>query len=255
VTPVSTTAEPQTLVAATSWSQELDRTTAFLEQEIATLRPGTTADEQSAYLRKHVALRMLYLMGHHQERALTAIPGLPPAEQEFWQQLFWGMSNALDSEHIPQPKDRATQTITQLNAALRRLQETADLQIRNVAFCRQILYFGNYERFPRDEFRPGQEVLLYAEIDNFKSEPTSDGQYRTLLRSTLEILSPSGELRKAIDFPATEDHCRNYRRDYFHNYQFVIPERLPLGPHTLKLTVFDELSGKMCSYSVNFVVK
>jgi hypothetical protein len=135
------------------------------------------------------------------------------------------------------------------------LQEQADLQIRNVSFCRQIQYFGNYERFPRDEFRPGQEVLLYAEIDNFKSEPTADGQYRTLLRSTLELLSPSGELRKVIDFPATEDLCRNYRRDYFHNYQFVIPERLPLGPHTLKLTVFDELSGKMTSYSVNFVVK
>uniref|UniRef100_A0A7C2JWK0 GWxTD domain-containing protein n=1 Tax=Schlesneria paludicola TaxID=360056 RepID=A0A7C2JWK0_9PLAN len=241
--------------ATSTWLEELERTTAFLEREVAAIQPGTTAEEQAAYVRKHVALRMLYLMGNHQERALTTIPGLPPAEQEFWQQLFWGMSNALDTEHIPQPKDRATQTIAQLNAAMRRLQEQADLQIRNVAFCRQILYFGNYERFPRDEFRPGQEVLLYAEIDNFKSEPTADGQYRTLLRSTLEILSPSGELRKVIDFPATEDLCRNYRRDYFHNYQFVIPDRLPLGPHTLKLTVFDELSGKMCSYSANFVVK
>lgn len=255
----SATAAPITTAASstpsTGWTQDLDRTTAYLEQEVAALKPGATPDSQADYIRKHVALRMLYLMGAHQERALTAIPNLPPAEQEFWQQLFWGMSNALDAEHIPNAKDRATQTIAQLNSAVRRLQEQADLQIRNVAFCRQIQYFGNYERFPRDEFRPGQEVLLYAEIDNFKSEPTADGQYRTLLRSTLELLSPSGELRKIIDFPATEDLCRNYRRDYFHNYQFVIPERLPLGPHTLKLTVFDELSGKMSSYSVNFVVK
>jgi hypothetical protein len=244
-----------TATTSNAWTQELDRTTAYLEQEVVALKPGTTPESQAIYIRRHVALRMLYLMGDHQERALTAIPGLPPAEQEFWQQLFWGMSNALDAEHIPNAKDRATQAIAQLNSAVRRLQEQADLQIRNVAFCRQIQYFGNYERFPRDEFRPGQEVLLYAEIDNFKSEPTADGQYRTLLRSTLELLSPSGELRKIIDFPATEDLCRNYRRDYFHNYQFVIPERLPLGPHTLKLTVFDELSGKMSSYSVNFVVK
>ncbi|HUQ73026.1 MAG TPA: hypothetical protein VM165_26085 [Planctomycetaceae bacterium] len=246
---------PMSSTPSSEWRQELDRTTAYLEQEVAALKPGSSPESQSTFLRKHVALRMLYLMGDHQERALTAIPGLPPAEQEFWQQLFWGVSNALDSDHIPNPKDRATQAISQLNSAIRRLQEQADLQIRNVSFCRQIQYFGNYERFPRDEFRPGQEVLLYAEIDNFKSEPTADGQYRTLLRSTLELLSPSGELRKVIEFPATEDLCRNYRRDYFHNYQFVIPERLPLGPHTLKLTVFDELSGKMSSYSLNLVVK
>lgn len=236
------------------FQSQLEQATAYLEQEVAALPVGTTPASQAAYIRKHVALRLLYLMGDHQERALTAIPGIPPAEQEFWQQLLWGVINSLDVEHMPQSKDRATQTITQLNSAVRRLQEQADLQIRNVAFCRQILYFGNYEKLPRNEFSPGQEALLYAEIDNFKSEPTAAGQYRTLLRSSVEILSPSGELRKQIEFPATEDLCSTYRRDYFHNYQFRIPERIPLGPHILKLTVFDELSGKLTSYSLNFSV-
>ncbi len=234
---------------------DLERTINLLEQEVASLTPGATPETQSNYLRKHVALRQLYLLTNRQERALTAIPGIEPADQEFWQQVFWGMSNYLDVQQIPRAEDRATQTIAQMNTAVRRLQERADLQIRNVAFCRQIQYFGNYERFPRDEFRPGQEVLVYAELENFKSEPTADGQYRTLLRSTVELLSPNGELRKQIDFPATEDLCRNYRRDYFHNYQFTIPDRIPLGPHTLKLTVFDELSGKMTSYTMNFLVQ
>ncbi len=237
------------------WRAELERTIAALEQEVATLKPSSTPEAQNDYLRKHVALRQLYLLTDRQERALTAIPGIEPADQEFWQQVFWGMSNYMDVQHIPRSQDRASQTISQMSTAIRRLQEQADLQIRNVAFCRQIQYFGNYERFPRDEFRPGQEVLLYAEVENFKSEPTADGQYRTLLRSTIEILSPNGELRKQIDFAATEDLCRNYRRDYFHNYQFIIPERIPLGPHTLKLTVFDELSGRMVSYTTNFNVQ
>jgi hypothetical protein len=244
-------AAPASLPAASDdgWQTELTQAIALLEQELAAQRTGGETD-----LRKHVALRLMYLVADQQERALTAIPGLDPAEQEFWQQVMWGLSNGLDTEHIVRPEDRAAQTIAQLNAAVRRLQEKADLQIRNVAFSKQNLGYGNYERFPRDEFRPGHEVLLYAEMENFKSEPTADGQYRTLLRSTIEILSPSGELRKKIDFPATEDLCRNYRRDYFHNYQFTIPDRLPLGPHVLKLTVFDELSGKMASYSLNFLV-
>lgn len=231
------------------WRKELSQTISLLEQELARQRSAEEAD-----LQDHVALRLLYLIANQQERALTAIPGLDAAEQEFWQQVMWGLTNALDTQHLARPEDRAAQTITQLQQAIRRLQEKADLQIRNVAFSRQNLGYGNYDRLPRNEFRPGHEVLLYAEIENFKSEPTADGQYRTLLRSTIEILSPAGELRKKIDFPATEDLCRNYRRDYFHNYQFTIPDRLPLGPHVLKLTVFDELSGKMASYSLNFLV-
>lgn len=231
------------------WHKQLSQTISLLEQELARQRSTEEVD-----LQDQVALRLLYLIANQQERALTAIPGLDAAEQEFWQQVMWGLTNALDTQHLARPEDRAAQTIAQLQQAIRRLQEKADLQIRNVAFSRQNLGYGNYDRLPRNEFRPGHEVLLYAEIENFKSEPTAEGQYRTLLRSTIEILSPAGELRKKIDFPATEDLCRNYRRDYFHNYQFTIPDRLPLGPHVLKLTVFDELSGKMASYTINFLV-
>jgi len=238
-----------------NWQIALEQTIGLLEQDLAAMPPATTPEAKHELLKKHTSLRMLYLIGNHQERALTAIPGIEPAEQEFWQQLLWGTINALDAEHMPLAKDRATQTMTQLNSAIRRLQEQADLQVRHVTFCRQIVGFGNYEKLPKGEFSPGQEVLMYADIDNFKSDPTADGQYRTLLRSTIELMSPSGEVRKQIPFPATEDTCSTYRRDYFHNYQFRIPERMPLGPHVLKLTVFDELSGKMNSYSLNFIVK
>jgi len=252
--PSSANSPVQTALQTTTdaeWRGELARSIAQLEQEIAAQKPGPLSDDD---LRKHVALRLMYLLADHQERALTAIPGLEPAEQEFWQQVVWALANSLDVHHIPRAEDRATQTVAQLNTAVRRLQEKADLQIRNVVFSKQNFGYGNYDRFVRDEVRPGQEVLLYAEIENFKSDPTADGQYRTLLRSTIEILSPSGEVRKKIDFPATEDLCRNYRRDYFHNYQFTVPDRLPLGPHVLKLAVFDELSGKMSTHTLNFLV-
>lgn len=251
VTPAASTAR----AGGPAWKADLDRVISLAEQDVAAAQPGTTAESKHAYLRKHVYLRMLYLMAQHPERALTAVPGVDPADQEFLQQLFWAVSNYLDSEHIPSERDRASQTLAQLQNAAQRLREKSDLEIHNLAFCEQIQYFGNYQRFPRDEFNPGQETLLYAELQNFKSEPTGDGQYRTVLRSLLEILGPTGEVRWQKDFPATEDLCRTPRRDYFHNYQFAIPNNLPLGPHTLKLTVFDELSGKMASYTLNFLVR
>ena len=63
-------------------------------------------------------------------------------------------------------------------------------------FCDRIDGFGLYHPFERAVFRPGQPVLLYGEVRNFKTELSSAGQYRTALRSTFEILrnGPDGEL-------------------------------------------------------------
>lgn len=246
---------PTGIGPAAGEQSQLDSLISLVEADVATLTPGGSEERQTEYIRRHVYLRLLYLMADHPERALTAIPGIDSADQEFWQQMLWSMTNYFDVEHLSQAKDRAGQAVAQLATATQRLRERSDLELRNLAFCREIAYYGNFVRFPRDEFHPGDSALLYAEVENFKSELTVDGHYRTLLRSTVEILSPSGEVRWHKEFPATEDLCVNYRRDYFHNYQFSIPDRLPIGPHTLKLTVFDELSGKMVSQSINFVVR
>lgn len=172
-------------------------------------------------------------------------------------QTVWALNDYFDQSRLPDRSDRATQTVAQLRTAIRKLQEQARLELRNVTFCHKIASYGNYERFERDEFNPGQPVLLYAEVANFTSETTAEGQYRTVLQSTIEIYKAGreGDLVERLTFPATEDLCRNYRQDYFHSYEFTIPARIALGPHVLKLTVEDQLSRKLATYSVNFTVK
>jgi hypothetical protein len=236
------------------WQAELDQLIVRAERELASLSPRN-ADTAAEYRRLQVHLRFLYLLARHPEQALTVIPSLDPADQEYWQEMVWAITNSLDPDEQLSPRDRAAHTIPRINNALRRLREQADLSIRNSAFCEEISYYGNYKRFPREEFVPGQPVLLYAEIENFRSEPSTTGEYRTLLRSLVEIVGPNGQIRWKKSFAATEDLCRNPRRDYFHNYQFTIPDRLPLGPHTLRLTVVDELSGKQATSMIKFMVK
>jgi hypothetical protein len=58
-----------------------------------------------------------------------------------------------------------------------------------------------------------------------------------------------------MPFPANEDLCASPRRDYYNSYEFSIPQGIALGPHQLKLTVEDQLSQKVASYTVNFTVK
>ena len=237
------------------WNGNLQTLITHSQDSVSQLKLGTTDPERKRYIEQHVFLRMLYLMAGQEERALEPIPGLNTADQEFWQQVFWGVSYYFSFESIPDASARATQTIAQLRLAIQKLQEEAQLELRNVVFSRNIASFGNYAQFERDEFSPGQPVLLYAEVSNFKSEPTADGQYRTILKSTIQILTPDGRERDRMVFPATEDLCRNYRWDYFHSYEFTIPQNISLGPHVLKLTVEDQLKQKVATYTRNFTVR
>jgi hypothetical protein len=237
--------------------EQLTRLISAAEAEAFEIQSGETEPEKQAYIEKQVYLRMLYLMSGQQERAVQAIPGLEPADQEFWQQTFWGLTNYFDASSMPSAADRAAQTVTQMTNAVLRLQEKAKLELRNVTFCHKISSFGNYEKYARDEFSPGQEVLLYAEVANIHSEPITDGKFKTNLKSTIEIYrhGTQGELLDRFDFPETVDICRTHRRDYFHSYQLTIPAKLALGPHVLKLSVEDQLSRRVGTYSLNFMVK
>jgi len=251
----SLTAAARTAVQSGSWHDELQKIVAFAASEAGQTSVGTTDAEKLKYVEKQVHLRMLYLLSGQPAKSLEPISGLDAPDQEFWQQVFWGMSNYFDKNAMADPSDRATQTIAQLRTAVQRLKEKSKLELRNVAFCQKISSYGNYERVKRDEFTPGQSVLLYAEVENFKSEPTTEGPYRTILKSTVEIFDPRGQLVVKMPFQAPDDLCANPRRDYYNTYEFAIPQRIGLGPHTLKLTVEDQISRKVATYTVNFTVK
>ena len=238
-------------------SAELDRLITQTTVEAAALLPGDNDTLRQLYLRKHVQLRLLHLMSGQMDRALQPVPGIDPADQEFWQQMFWGMANYFDTQGMPDSSERATQTIAQLKSAAARLQEKARLELHNVAFCYKISGFGNYQRFNRDGFTPGQPVLLYAEVGNFKSELISEGQFRTLLKSTLEIVEggPTGRVIETLPLAPSEDRCRNQRRDYYHSYEFSVPQGCNPGPHTLRLRVEDQLGKKLAVTALNFTVQ
>jgi len=239
------------------WNEEILRIISLTESDVARMTPGTTDDEMRRYTEKHVFLRMLYLMAGKQAQAFEAIPRISPEDQEFWQQTLWGIANYFYAEAMPEKADRAAQTLAQIRNAIQSLQGTANLEIKNVSFCKKITNFGNFEKFDRDEFRPGDMVLIYAEVENFKSESSEGGKFRTVMKSDIEILR-SGVNGGRIDqkeYSPAEDFCSSPRKDYFHAYRYEIPRTATLGPHVLKLTIEDQLGGKVASYTMNFTIK
>ena len=213
--------------------------------------------ERQAHIQRQVYLRMLYLMAAEPEKAQLPISAADAVDQEFWTSMFWGMSNYFDDEQTSDPGIRAAQTIAQLNAAARQLQSIADMELRSVGFCNRIDGWGLYERFDRDEFEPGQAVLLYGELRNFSTESTPAGMYRTLLNSSIEIVKTGQEdtVLERNDRGDTEDLCRGLRTDFYNSYRIDIPAHLTPGSYQLRLTIEDQLSGRFATQTLGFTIR
>lgn len=239
------------------WQEDLDKLITLLETQVAQQRPGNSDYSQDQYIRQHVALRMLYLIASRRPEALQAIPGVPHDRQEFWTRTFWALSSIFDEESMPNSTVRAAETVAQLRAAIQQIEPRASLELRGTVFCRQINGFGDFATFDEEPFAPGQPVLIYTEVRNFQSLSTGEGDYRTVLRSTITIQesSVSGPVVFKYELPETEDRCQSRRSDYFHSYRIHLPETLKPGPHVLTLDVTDSLTGKNGSTTLNFLVR
>lgn len=213
-----------------------------------------SADQRTRY---EVCLRLAYLMNRQQERALTVIDQLPADQQEYWQQVLFAVATSLDFESIPNSEDQATLSAAALRKALESLAQNAQLSIGKAVFCQKIDSFGSYDQFPLAEFVPGQVVLVYAEIENYRSDYSPASGYKTVLNSTMEIhrAGTQGGLISQEDLGVTEDFCRSPRHDYFHSYMVKLPDNLAKGPHSMKLLVEDRLAKKVAEYTLNFQVK
>jgi hypothetical protein len=143
--------------------------------------------------------------------------------------------------------------VVHLRDANLKLGDMATLSVRNLAFATEVHSYGVYKKFERYEFHPGQEVLLYAEVENFKSAASEQG-FHTALKSSYQILDNRGARVDQKEFEITEEHCQNPRRDYFIRYFVWMPKRVYGGTYTLQLTIEDTLSQKIGQASIEFTV-
>jgi hypothetical protein len=234
--------------APADWRQQLAGTIAAMEAE--TPNAPTTPAELSQQAR----LRMLYAAAGRRDDAARPIPAASPAAQQFLSKELDGLTTWLNAEQSPDTPQRAARTKVALADAMQKLSEMAPLGVCNLSFCTEVRSFGCTKRFEKYEFQANQEVLLYAEVENFVSELTPRG-YHTLLKSSYQIFDGNGRRVADHAFAATEEHCRNRRRDFFIGYHVRLPEGLAAGKYRLQLTIEDLNSQKVGQASVEFEVK
>jgi hypothetical protein len=229
--------------------RQVQLTKAILAMEGESAGNTAAADE----IARQVRLRMMYLAAGRRDDALRPIPNLSPAQQEFWTKEIYGLATYLDAGGASDGR-KAAEAALHLREAAARIGELASPVVRNLAFCKEVTSFGVFKRFAKDEFKAGDEALLYCEIENLKAESTDKG-YRTSVKSSYQILDAHGERVAEQEFPASEDLCTSQRRDFFIPYFIGMPKRISSGAYTLQLTVEDTQTHKTGQASIQFAVK
>jgi hypothetical protein len=233
---------------ARPWRSELAEAIEALEREVA---EKPTSVEQ---LDDHMRLSLLRLAAGREEDAYGRIPGASAAQQDYWSKQLFAISAYLDGASRRDDKQRATAALIPLDEARAKLSELATLQIRNAAFVSSVAGYGAYEPRKAVAFGAGQKVTLYAEVENFRSEPAEDG-FHTSLASSYQVVDSEGRRVDGKQFPDVADSCRNRRRDFHMQYEFPLPTRIYPGDYKLELTITDHNSGKIGQATIPFSIE
>lgn len=236
------------LPSGTTWEQLVDSAIEKLEERRERRLDSDLREEDEA------RLRMLYLIADRRDDAVRHIASLEPEMQEFWSKQFFGLATLLNSDLISDRSNRLIESKRNLDEAARWLGESAPLSVRNLAFITSVDSYGVYTPFDDCEFRPGEEVILYAEVENYSCKETARG-YHTALRSTFEIFDGDRQKVAEHEFSTNEEYCKNARRDFFTICQFYIPKKLTPGKYVLRLTVADLNGDKAGESSITFHIR
>ncbi len=231
-----------------TWKQLVDSAIEKLEAQKERRLDSDVREEDEA------RLRMLYLIADRRDDAVKAITSLEPEMQEFWSKQFFGLSTMLDSELIADRSNRMIESKRNFDEAIRRLGESSPLFVRNLVFVTKVNSYGAYTPFDDNDFQPGEAVLLYAEVENYRCKETARG-YHTNLRSSYEIFDSGRQKVAEHEFSTNEEYCKNARRDFFTVCEFRMPEKLDPGKYVLRLTVADLNGEKAGESSITFHIR
>ena len=242
-------AEPLDDTTTRSWRSQLDVSMEALQ---VALRNGKLSKDER--LARNFSLRLLALARGDTESAMQRLPGVSEDEQEFLQNVLFGLQVFIDKRAEAEDDERLAEAREFIKKALHDLRNQSALRLRNAAFCSAVEGFGNYTEFSKATFTPGQELGLYVEVVNFLSQPV-DTEFETELRGSYELRRGNESGTRVADerLPRDKQRCRNCRTDYYLAYSIRLPDDVEPGEYTLKLSIRD-VKGKK-SQQVNLPLR
>jgi hypothetical protein len=116
------------------------------------------------------------------------------------------------------------------------------LAICNACFVTRVRAWGVVDRFPEATFRPGQDVIVYFELDAPTARESAAG-HTTSIDTIFRLVAADGRQIGQWDFEPIDQTSHAPRRDYFARYFLRIPETATAGPCRLEFMVTDLVTG------------
>lgn len=116
------------------------------------------------------------------------------------------------------------------------------LAVRTACFASAVRAWGDVDRFAADRFRPGEEVIVYLELDEVTAGSSPAG-HTTCVDTVLRLVDGAGATLHTWRFDPVAETCGTRRRDYFARYVVRFPETVPAGTCRVEAAVTDTLAG------------
>ena len=136
----------------------------------------------------------------------------------------------------PEPEERLPQA------------SAAPLTVSNPCFATRVQAWGVVDRFPAARFRPGQELIVYFELDNLSAGRSAAG-HTTCIDTSLTLVAGDGTTIRDWSFEPIAETCAAQRRDYFARYVIRLPDAAA-GACRLDIEVADTLAGTTATASL-----
>lgn len=149
----------------------------------------------------------------------------------------------------PEPPDaeRSQEDPGDLVASLReRLAEamrSAPLTVRRGCFASKVRGWGSIDAFPESRFAPGQDVLVYLELDNVVGDETG-GRWSTRVATQFRLIGADGTVTEQWSFEPVQDSADSPRTDYFVRYLLRMPPAAKSGSYRLEAIITDAVASK-----------
>jgi hypothetical protein len=121
--------------------------------------------------------------------------------------------------------------------------------VQNACFASRVRAWGVVDRFETAQFQPGQEVIVYFELDHLASRESAEG-HTTRIDTVLRLVDASGRRVHEWTFEPLEETCGSHRRDYFARYLVAVPPETPAGSCRLEVVVTDTIAGRTAQASM-----
>ncbi len=236
--------------ATTNWHQSISQAIASLEKQME----SSPAADENLRLHQELTLRMLYASLRKPEEAMQPISGLSDEENEYYRNQMMALIEASNPDAMPVRSRHLSLVMDSQRKATGFLAAASNLEVRNIAFCTDVERYGVITKFPKYQFKPDEEVLLYCEVENVSALPVKDG-FESQLQGSYEILDNNGNRIVEQTLPMEPDVCQNVRRDYYMVYRIFMPQQISPGNYKLRLTIEDLKARKYGQSTLDLQIK